>query len=59
MITFIVLYVEIKITQLWALVKNKKVQIKDCFKPSKNMLRDFQGDGGILSPIYGLMGVRG
>lgn len=46
-------------SQLWALVKNIKVQNKDCFKPSKNMLRDFQGEGGILSPIYGLMDVRG
>lgn len=56
---FIVLCVEIKITQLWALVKNIKLQSKDRFKPSINMLRDFQGEGGILSPIYGLMGIRG
>lgn len=33
---FIVLYVEIKITQLWTLVKNIKVHSKDRFKPSKN-----------------------
>lgn len=56
---FIVWYVEIKITPLWTLVKNIKVESKDHFKPSKNMLRDFQGEGGILSPFYGLMGVRG